>query len=128
MSATESSADTTLIAAVSGIGTVGAFAYLTVLLFENVPLGIVVGALSGTGTALLVSYFVSLEEDGPASDNVVRAFHSGAAGFGLSGAGIVTLAMLFVLERPLPSLAVGLAVGALEYAVVSRVLPRSGGA
>ncbi|WP_135365393.1 hypothetical protein [Halosimplex halophilum] len=119
-------------AAVGGVAAVvtfGMLAYVTVLLFDRTALGVVVGALSGVGIFYTVPYTIRRGDPEYASDahrNLARSFHPGAAGYALSGAGVVALALLFVFEDALLSVAVALTLALVEYVVLSRVLPRAG--
>jgi hypothetical protein len=119
-------------AAVGGIAAVvtfGMLAYVTVLLFDRIAVGIVVGALSGAGIFYTVPYTIQRDDPGYARDahpNLARSFHPGAAGYALSGAGVVALSLLFVFETPLLPVGVALSLALVEYVVLSRVLPRAG--
>ncbi len=119
-------------AAVGGVAAVvtfGMLAYVTVLLFDRIAVGVLVGALSGAGIFLTVPYTIRRGDPEYARDahpNLARSFHPGAAGYALSGAGVVALALLFVFETPLLPVAVALSLALVEYVVLSRVLPRAG--
>ncbi|PSQ28304.1 hypothetical protein BRD06_04130 [Halobacteriales archaeon QS_9_67_15] len=120
-----------LIGGAAALMTFGALAYVTVLLFEQLAVGIVVGALSGVGTFFVVPYTIRRGMDDYVRDdhqNLARSFHPGAAGYALSSSGIVVLALLFAFEDPLLPVVVALALAMTEYVILSRVLPRAGGA
>ncbi|MFB6140209.1 MAG: hypothetical protein ABEJ26_07215 [Halosimplex sp.] len=109
--------------------TFGALAYVTVLLFEQLAVGVVVGALSGVGIFFTVPYTIRRADPEYARDaheNLARSFHPGAAGYALSGSGVFALALLFVVENAALSVLVALALAMAEYVVLSRVLPRAG--
>ena len=118
-----------LIGGAAAVMTFGALAYVTVLLFEQLAVGIVVGALSGVGTFFVVPYTIRRGRDDYVRDdhrNLARSFHPGAAGYALSSSGIVVLAFLFVFEDPFLPVVVALALAMTEYVILSRVLPRAG--
>ncbi|WP_415378824.1 hypothetical protein [Halosimplex sp. TS25] len=109
--------------------TFGMLAYVTVLLFEQIAVGVLVGALSGVGIFYTVPYTIRRADENYVRDgheNLARSFHPGAAGYALSGAGIVVLALLFVFESAVVPVAVALALAMAEYVILSRVLPRAG--
>ena len=118
-----------LIGGAAALMTFGALAYVTVLLFEQLAVGIVVGALSGVGTFFVVPYTIRRGMDDHVRDdhrNLARSFHPGAAGYALSSSGVVVLALLFVFEDPFLPVVVALALAMTEYVILSRVLPRAG--
>jgi len=92
------------------------------------------GALSGAGTYLMLPYTIrraavqngELSEDDLGGDeNLARGgFHPGAAGYAFSTAGIVVLAVMFIVEDPLIVVPVGFVLPLVEYTVLSQVLPR----
>jgi hypothetical protein len=113
----------------AGVVTFGMLAYVTVLLFDRLAVALVVGALSGVGIFLTVPYTVRRADESYVRDahrNLARSFHPGAAGYALSGAGLVVLALLFVLDGAALAIAVALALAMTGYVVLSRVLPRAG--
>ncbi|WP_436922988.1 hypothetical protein [Halosimplex amylolyticum] len=108
--------------------TFGMLAYVTVLLFEQIAVGVLVGALSGVGMFYTVPYTIRRADESYVRDdheNLARSFHPGAAGYALSGAGVVALALMFVFEGALVPIAVALALSMTEYVVLSRLLPRA---
>ncbi|MFC7141599.1 hypothetical protein ACFQMA_17385 [Halosimplex aquaticum] len=113
----------------AAVVTFGALAYVTVLLFEQIAAGVLVGALSGVGIFYTVPYTIRRADESYVRDdheNLARSFHPGAAGYALSGAGIVALALMFVLENALLSVLVAVTLAFAEYVVLSRALPRAG--
>ncbi|WP_123536914.1 hypothetical protein [Halosimplex salinum] len=109
--------------------TFGMLAYVTVLLFDRLAVALVIGALSGVGMFYTIPYTIRRADENYVRDdhqNLARSFHPGAAGYALSGAGVVVLALLFVFENPLLPIAVALALAMTEYVVLSRALPRAG--
>lgn len=109
--------------------TFGVLAYTTVLLFDRVAVGVLVGALSGVGIFYTVPYQIRLADETYVRDvhqNLARSFHPGAAGYALSGSGVVVLGIMFVLEDPILSVGVAVTLAMTEYVVLSRVLPRAG--
>ena len=118
-----------LIGGAAALMTFGALAYVTVLLFGQLAVALVVGALSGVGTFFLVPYTIRRGMDDYVRDdhqNLARSFHPGAAGCALSSSGVVVLALLFVFENPVVPVLVALALAMTEYLILSRVLPRAG--
>ncbi|WP_459194310.1 hypothetical protein [Halosimplex sp. J119] len=114
---------------VAALFTFGALAYVTILLFDQIALGVVVGALSGVGIFYTVPYTIRRADETYVRDeheNLARSFHPGAAGYALTGAGVVVLAFMFVFEGALVSIAIALALAMTEYVVLSRTLPRAG--
>ena len=118
-----------LVGGAAGVLTFGMLAYVTVLLFDRIAVGALVGALSGVGIFYTVPYTIRRADESYVRDahqNLARSFHPGAAGYALSGSGIVVLALLFVFETLLLPVAAALALAMAEYVVLSRVLPRAG--
>ena len=118
-----------LVGGAAAVLTFGLLAYVTVLLFGRFAVGVFVGALSGFGIFLTVPYTIRRADESYVRDahqNLARSFHPGAAGYALSGAGVVVLALLFVFESALLPVAASLALAMAEYVVLSRVLPRAG--
>jgi len=125
----ESVVSPSLVGGAAALLTFGMLAYVTVLLFEQLAVGVLVGALSGVGIFYTVPYTIRRGDESYVRDdhqNLARSFHPGAAGYALSGAGVVVLALLFVLENPFVPVLVALALAMTEYVVLSRVLPRAG--
>jgi len=118
-----------LVGGAAGVLTFGLLAYVTVLLFDRIAVGVLVGALSGVGIFLTVPYTIRRADEGYVRDahqNLARSFHPGAAGYALSGSGVVVLALLFVFDSLLLPVALALTLAMTEYVVLSRVLPRAG--
>ena len=109
----------------SGLTTFGALAYVTVLLFDQLAVGVIVGLMSGVGTALFVPYVMRAQGSGPTSGHAGSRIHRGAVGAALSGSGIFVLALMFVFEDPVTAVGIGVALAAVEYVVWSLVLPRA---
>jgi hypothetical protein len=113
----------------AAILTFGMLAYVTVLLFDRIAAGVLAGALSGVGIFYTVPYTIRRADESYARDahqNLARSFHPGAAGYALSGAGVVVMALLFVFDSVLLPVAAALALAMAEYVVLSRALPRAG--
>lgn len=124
----EDSVGLTLFSGVAAVVTFAVLTCVTVLLFEQLAVGVVVGALSGVGTFLTVPYTFYRQNPEYARDahqNLERSFHSGAAGYALAGSGVVALALLFVFDAARIPVAVALTLAMVEYVVLSRVLPRA---
>ncbi|QLH75996.1 hypothetical protein HZS55_01150 [Halosimplex rubrum] len=118
-----------LVGGAAGVVTFGMLASVTVLLFDRIAVAVLVGALSGVGIFYTVPYTIRRADEDYVRDahrNLARSFHPGAAGYALSGAGVVVLALLFVFESLLLPVAVALTLAMAEYVVLSRVLPRAG--
>jgi len=116
----------TALGGAAGLLSFGALAYVTLLLFDELAVAVVVGALSGLGSALVVPYSVQRSVEGYGPDrpaNLERNVHSGAAGYALSTSGVTALAFLFVLDQPTVAVLVAVGVAAVEYVVLARVLP-----
>lgn len=109
--------------------TFGTLAYVTVLLFGQLAVGVLVGALSGVGIFYTVPYTIRRGDESYVREEhqtLSRSFHPGAAGYAFSGAGVVALALLFVLDEALLALLLAVTLAMVEYVVLSRVLPRAG--
>jgi len=118
-----------LVGGVAGFVTFGMLASVTVMLFDRLAIGVLVGALSGVGIFYTVPYTIRRADESYVRDahqNLARSFHPGAAGYALSGSGITVLALLFVFDNVLLSVAPALTLAMAEYVVLSRVLPRAG--
>jgi len=118
---------------IAGLFTFGALAGVGFLAVESALVGIVAGALSGTGTYLMLPYTIRRaaiengelsEDDLGGEENLARGgFHPGAAGYALSTSGIVVIAVMLAMEEALVAVAAGVALPIAEYTVLSRVLP-----
>ncbi|WP_049930210.1 hypothetical protein [Halosimplex carlsbadense] len=118
-----------LVGGAAGVVTFGMLAYVTILLFDRIAVGVLVGALSGVGIFYTVPYTIRRADESYVRDahrNLARSFHPGAAGYALGGSGVVVLALLFVFESVLLPVAAALTLAMAEYVVLSRVLPRAG--
>jgi len=123
-----------LLPPIAGLFTFAALAGAGFLATESAVAAVVAGALSGSGTYLMLPYFIRRaavqngelsEDDLGGEENLARGgLHPGAAGYAFSTAGMVVIALMFVFEDPLIAIPAGVALPVLEYAVLSRVLPR----
>lgn len=123
-----------LLPPIAGLVTLAALAGAGFVATESPLASIAAGALTGAGTYLMLPYTIRRaavengdrsEDDMSGEETLARGgFHPGAAGYALSGSGIVVLAVMFVVEDPLLAVPAGVAIAVLEYTVLSRVLPR----
>lgn len=119
------------IAIVAGAMDVPVFAYLGHVLFEDLLFGALVGVLVGLGTSLFLPFFLHAEardglegRDDATGGGRTGGLHRTAAGLALAPAGILLLAWRFVSADLLVGAAGVLVLVAIEYAVLSRTLPR----
>lgn len=119
------------IAAIAGLTDVPAFAAITYLQFGEPFSGAVAGLLTGLGIYLFLPWAASGDGDSGSSGSVDAGagaasggLHPGAAGAALMSAGVLFLAVQFTDFDPLLGLAGALVLAAVEYAVLSQVLPR----
>lgn len=105
------------------------FAYLGVLLFDDVLFGGVVGLLVGAGEFLFMPYVLyrGTETDGDLT--LVERSHVRRAtvGFPLASAGMVALAGRFVVDGFVVPLAVAGTFAAVSYLLMDRFLPDPAG-
>jgi len=119
---------------IAGLFTFAALAGAGYMATESALAAVAAGALSGAGTYLMLPYTIrrAAVENGDLSEdelggeeNLARGgFHPGAAGYAFSTAGIVVIAVMFVVEDPLIAVPVGFVLPLLEYTVLSQVLQR----
>lgn len=107
------------------------FAYLGLLLFENLPFGAFVGSVIGLGTYLSFPAFVA--DDDESSDPTatpmavgeqLRQFHRTAAGLALPPAGILLFGWRFVSANLLLGAAVMSVIALAIYFPLAVLLPR----
>ena len=105
------------------VGQVPAFAYLGLLLFDDVLFGGVAGLLVGFGTMLHLPYFVrrSGSRGGPAPGDSYA--DRAAVGLALDAAGIVAFGSRFVADGYLVPLAAAAVVALVLYIPLDRFLP-----
>ncbi|PCR92121.1 hypothetical protein [Natrinema ejinorense] len=121
----------TLIGIGAGILDVPAFAYLGLLLFDDLVFGAFVGLLVGLGTYLFLP--VAMADDGthtseetPPMDtsHPLRRFHRAAAGLALMPAGILLFAWGFVSQTLLLGVLATSVIAAVIYVSLAVLLPR----
>ena len=105
------------------VGQVPAFAYLGLLLFDDVLFGGIAGLLVGFGTMLHLPYFVrrSGSRGGPAPGDSYAG--RAAVGLALDAAGIVAFGSRFVADGYLVPLAAAAVVALVLYVPLDRFLP-----
>lgn len=104
------------------------FTYLGHVLFEDPAFGALVGGIVGLGMYLFLPSVLTAETgDGVEERGGATAggFHRPAAGFALGSGGIVLLATRFASVDLLTGAAAVVVLVAIEYGVVSRLLPRA---
>lgn len=117
-----------VVGAVAGIFFGGNVVVLGFFLEQPVVMA-VAGLFVGAGTALLLPALVHAGETGgfpPTTQDAVlgTGLNPGALGIGLDVAGFAVIFAAFVFETPLIPIAVGVAVLAVCYVVLDRVLPQ----
>ncbi|WP_226005101.1 hypothetical protein [Natrinema salinisoli] len=119
-----------LIAAVAGVVDVPVFAYLGLLLFDDLAFGAVVGVLVGLGTYLFLPAAIADDEDrGPDetppvdATHPLRGFHRTAAGLALPPTGILLFAWRLVSDALLVGVLATLVVVAVIYVSLAVLLP-----
>lgn len=138
----ESAPSYELIAGLAAVLTAGVLTYVAHLLFEAPLFGVTVGVWTAVGIYLLLPYSMRRAEAGPVeagdggdggrqADDGTGALgdlHVGAAGYAVSGSGIVALSLGFVVGPTGTAFGAAVLLAALEYVVLARVLPRTPGA
>ncbi|WP_254762745.1 hypothetical protein [Natrinema marinum] len=119
-----------LIALGVGATDVPVFAYVSLVLFDDLLFGAVVGLVIGLGMYLLLPKVMADESEAgdevPSADvgTRLRGFHRTAAGLALPPAGIVLFGWRFVSETLLTGLLLALLAAAVIYLSLAVLLPQ----
>ena len=112
------------VAWIAAVGDVAAFTAIGWILFEDAVFGLAIGVLVGAGIGLFLHWMDAPEADVEGPTPARGGRNLGAAGAALTTGGIVAFALRFALPgEPLLALAAGVVLAAIEYVVLSQVLP-----